>query len=79
MGEQCSLSDHFADHFVCENVGTAMMLLGLYDVQNFDAGAILYGDTRCKKMDISMFSPCFQCDFCLNPVKYARICPLFIF
>ena len=26
-----------------------------YGVRKFDADAILYGDTQCKKMDISMF------------------------
>ena len=43
----------------------------------FDADAILYGGTRRKKMDISMFKRCLQYDFGWNQVKYARIRPLF--
>ena len=57
----------------------AMTLLCRYDVRKFDAEAILYGDTRCMKMDISMFERCFQCGFGLNKVKYAKKCPLSLF
>ena len=42
---------HHVDPFVRENVAC-----GHDDgVRKFDTDAILYGDTRCKKMDISMF------------------------
>ena len=50
-----ALTDHFPDTFVCENVGLVFDDVVRYDIRKFDADAILYGDTRCKKMDISMF------------------------
>ena len=52
-----ALTDHFADHFVRENVARVfdVAVTVRNDVRKFDADAILYGDTRCKKMDISMF------------------------
>ena len=45
-----ALTDHFADCLVRENVARVFDVV----VRN-DADAILYGDTRCKKMDISFF------------------------
>ena len=46
---------HFVDPFVHENVACGYDVVTFHGVQKFDADAILYGDTRCKKMDISMF------------------------
>ena len=50
-----ALTDHFANLFVRENVARVFDVVVRYDVRKFDADAILYGDTRCNKMDISMF------------------------
>ena len=47
---------HFVDPFVRENVARVFDVVVRDDVRKFDADAILYGDTRCKKTDISMFS-----------------------
>ena len=55
-----ALTDHFPDPFVCENVACVFDVSVHYDVRKFDADAILYGDTRCKKMDISMFLAVFS-------------------
>ena len=48
------------------------MMLWRHGVRRFDADAILYGDTRCKKMDILMFKQCFQCDLNWNQVKICK-------
>ena len=50
------LTDHFSDPFDRENVEHVFDIVVHYD-RKFDADAILYGDTMCKKMDISMFLP----------------------
>ena len=42
-------------------------------VRKFDADAILFRETQCKKMDILMFKRRFQCGFGWNQLKYARI------
>ena len=49
------MTDHFADPFVRENVARVFDVIVRNDVRKFDADAILYGDTRCKKIDISIF------------------------
>ena len=49
-----------------------LKLVWRHDVRKFDADAILYGDTRCKKMDTSMFKRCFQRDFGWNQVKICK-------
>ena len=47
------VTDHFADAFVRENVeGVYMTLWRRNDVRKFDADAILFGEIKCKKMDI---------------------------
>ena len=50
-----ALTDHFADPFVRINVARVFDIAVGYDVRKFDADPILYGNTPCKKMDISMF------------------------
>ena len=50
-----ALTDHSADPFDRENVACVSDIVERYDVQKFDTDTILYGDTWCKKMDISMF------------------------
>ena len=52
---------------------TSMTLWRGYDVRNFDADAILFRQILCKKRDILMFKPRFQCRLDWNWVKYARI------
>ena len=47
-----ALTDHFADTFVRENVARVFGVVVRYDVRKFDADAILYRDTRCKKIYI---------------------------
>ena len=61
-----ALTDHFADTFVRENVARVSDVVVRNDVRKFDADAILYGDTRCKKMDISMFLAVFSVRFWLE-------------
>ena len=61
-----ALTDHFADPFVRKNVARVFDVVVHYDVQSFDADAILYGDTHCKKMDISMFLAMFSVRFWLE-------------
>ena len=58
-----ALTDHFTDPFVRENVARVSVVVVRYDVRKFDADHILYGDTRCKKMDISMFLAVFSVRF----------------
>ena len=58
-----ALTDHFTDPFVHENFVPVFDVDVRYDVQKFDADTILYGDTRCKKMDISMFLAVFSVRF----------------
>ena len=55
-----ALTDHFADPFVRENVARVFDVVVRYDVRKFDADSILYGDTRCKKMDVSMYLAVFS-------------------
>ena len=56
-----ALTDHFADPFVCENAACVFDVFVRYDFRKFDGDAILYGDTMCKKMDISIvFSGVFS-------------------
>ena len=55
-----ALTNHFADPFVCENIVHVFDIVIRCDVRKFDAEAILYGDTRCRKMDISMFFAVFS-------------------
>ena len=40
---------------------TSMMLWRLYEVQKFDADAILFREIKCKFKDILMFKWRFQC------------------
>ena len=48
-----AVTDHFANAFVCENVARVYMTLWRRnDVLKFDAEAILFRETKCKKMDI---------------------------
>ena len=42
-------TDHFADVFVRENVAYG------YEVRKYTAGAILFREIQCKKMDNLMF------------------------
>ena len=60
------LTDHFANSFVHENVARIFDIVIRYDVRKFDADAILYADTRCKKMDISIFLVVFSVQFWLE-------------
>ena len=46
---------HLVDPFVRENVACGYDVVTLWRSKVFDSDAILYGDTRCKKMDISIF------------------------
>ena len=69
---KAALTDHFADPFVRENVARRFDVVLRHDVRKFDADAILYGDTRCKKMNTSMFKRCFQRDFGWNQVKICK-------
>ena len=57
------LTDHFTDPFVRKNAARVFDVVVRYDVRKFDADTILYGDTRCKKMDISMFLTVFSVRF----------------
>ena len=50
-----AMTDHFARPFVREYVACVFNVIVRNDVRKFDADAILYGDTQCKKMDISSF------------------------
>ena len=36
------------------------------------ADAILFRDIKSKDIDALMLEQCFQCEFCINKVKYAR-------
>ena len=59
-----ALTDHFAFLLFAKTWRTSLTLLFVpNDVQMFDADAILYGDTWCKKMDISMFLAVFSVRF----------------
>ena len=58
-----TLTDHFPDPFVSENVARVFDDVVHYDVRKFDADAILYGDTRFKKMDMSMLLAMFSVRF----------------
>ena len=58
-----ALTDHSADPFECENIACVFDVVECYDVRKFDAMVILYGDNRCKKMDISMFLVVFSVPF----------------
>ena len=51
-----AMTDHFACPFVREYVARVFNVIVCNDVGKCDADAILYGDTQCKKMDISSFS-----------------------
>ena len=57
------MTDHFADPFVRENVARVFDVIIRNDVRKFDADAILYGDTRCKKIDILIFLAVFSVQF----------------
>ena len=50
-----AMTDHFARPFVRGNGARVFNVIVRNDVRKFDADAILYGDTQCKKMDISSF------------------------
>ena len=52
-----ALTDHLADTFFRENVP----LWRHYDVQKFEAYAILFREIQGKKMEIRMFKGRFQC------------------
>ena len=54
------MTDHFADPFVCENVAPFFDVVVRYNVRKIEADAVLYGDTWCKKMDISKFLAVFS-------------------
>ena len=58
-----ALTDHFADLLVRENIVRVFDIVVRYDMRKFEADAILYGDTRCKKMNISMFLSVFSVRF----------------
>ena len=58
-----ALTDHLANPFVRENVVRTFDVVVRYHDQKFDAHAIFYGDTRCYKMDISMFLAVFSVRF----------------
>ena len=48
-----TVTDHFADAFVRENVARVYMTLWRRnDVPKFDADAILLWEVKCKEMDI---------------------------
>ena len=59
-------------HLFPKMLGASSTLLWPNDVQKFDADAILYGDTRCKKMDISMFLVVFSVRFRLESGKICK-------
>ena len=56
-----------------KTLGMSITLLRRYDVQKFDADAILFREILCKKRDILMFKRLFRCGLGWNQVKYARI------
>ena len=55
MNTFVALTDHFSHPFVGENVARVFDHVIRYDIRTFDADAILYRYTRCKKMEIYMF------------------------
>ena len=63
----------------------SMKLWRRNDVRQFGAETILFREIKCKKMDISMFKRCFQCDkicknkdhtclfHCINTCRFPRM------